>query len=389
MINFLYPTEDFDYSIYNRTEETFTPSLQNFYWSFEWLLNQVGIEYKNVISTDSPCYVKFNLNIPTEYTDLENIPEDIWKKISNDSNVYLLLYQATEATPFYYWKYRWNKLKDFLLTKNISANKIKYICGDVDAEENHIKNKDDYWSKICVLGIDIFEIMHLARHHQQSKDNYFSCLSEYLKKKNKKSFLNLNSRLRPNKQALIFYLKKYSYYNNALVSNLWDQTDQLIDEETFNRSYNFDQSNYKHFRKIVPIRREIDADCNNNQSSPTELYTQTNFSLVSETYTGSCVRFITEKTYKPILMGHPFLIHGTTGTLKYLKSRGYETFPELFDESYDDLIDTKDQLRSIITNLNNDFFLSPSIKEKIVYNQQHFLQQHSKRIILKKIKNFL
>jgi hypothetical protein len=389
MINFLYPTEDFDYSIYNRTEETFTPSLQNSYWSFEWILNQVGIEYKNIISTDSPCYVKFNLNIPTEYTDLENIPEDIWKKIANELNVYLLLYQATEATPFYYWKYRWDRLKEFLISKNIPYNKIKYICGDIDAKENHIKHRDDYWSGIGVLGIDIFEIMHLERHRQQSGINYVRSISEYLKTENKKKFLNLNNRIRPNKQALIFYLKKYGYYENGLVSNLWDGTDQIIDRETFDRAYNFDESKYEDFKKLVPVRNEIDSDSNDNQSSPIELYTTTNFSLVSETYTGSAVRFITEKTYKPILMGHPFLIHGTTRTLEYLRESGYETFPEIFNESYDSRESSKEQLKEIIFNLDNDFCFNKSIKEKLIYNQNHFLKQTSKKKIAEKIIKFL
>lgn len=389
MIRFLYPTGHFDYSIYNQSEDTFTSSKTNSCWSFEWILSQVGLCYKRLTACQKLCYVIFNLNLPTEFSDLQNIPEDIWKKISTESNVYLLLYQATEATPFYYWKYRWNKLRDFLISRNIPSSKIKYICGDIDAAENHLKHKDDYWSNINVLGLDVFEIIHLARHLSHSNNNYLNSISGYLKNKNKKSFLNLNNRMRPNKQALIFYLKKYRYYETNLVSNLWNDSSQLIDKEHFNSVYNFDQSNYEDFKNIVPVRREIDNDPDATQNSPEELYIQTNFSLVSETYTGSSIRFITEKTYKPILMGHPFLIYGNAGTIRYLKERGYETFPELFDESYDNLIDTKDQLRSIINNLNNDFFLSPIVKEKIIYNQQHFLQQHSKSILSEKIKNFL
>jgi hypothetical protein len=68
-----------------------------------------------------------------------------------------------------------------------------------------------------------------------------------------------------------------------------------------------------------------------------EWYDDTCFSFVSETQVQSTVgmRFITEKTYKPIAFYHPFVIMGMPGTLKSLKSQGFETFENLFDESYD------------------------------------------------------
>ena len=34
---------------------------------------------------------------------------------------------------------------------------------------------------------------------------------------------------------------------------------------------------------------------------------------------------------------HPMILLGCAYTLKHLRSRGFETFPEMFDESYDDI----------------------------------------------------
>jgi hypothetical protein len=45
--------------------------------------------------------------------------------------------------------------------------------------------------------------------------------------------------------------------------------------------------------------------------------------------------FITEKTFKPIALRHPFMVYGHSGTLSRLHELGFETFPEMFDESYD------------------------------------------------------
>ena len=391
MIHFLYPTNDFSFNIYNKTETTFSSSDTKDCWSMEWLLTQVEIPYKNITQeTSETCYVKFNLNFPTEYTDLDNIPDTTWKKIKNQHNVYLLLYQATEATPFYFWNYRWSILKDFLQCKNIPPQKVKFICGDVDATANHKINVDDYWSFVDVIGIDIFELVHNYRHYLDSKPTDIrKTLKGYLKQKTKKNFLCFNRRPRPNKQSLIFYLKKYNHFDKGLVSNLWEEEDKLISKEEF-EIYNFDNSDYNELTPLVPVRNEIqEGNFVANQSSPADLYKKSNFSLVSETFTGSTVRFITEKTYKPIMMGHPFLIHGTTGTLSYLQSLGYETFQNIFDETYDLEKDPKKQLEKIIKNLDCNFKLSALTIEKIKHNQNNFLKLNTRNRIKNQLEEFL
>jgi hypothetical protein len=44
---------------------------------------------------------------------------------------------------------------------------------------------------------------------------------------------------------------------------------------------------------------------------------------------------LTEKTFKPIAMGMPFVLSAPTGSLKYLKQYGFKTFDSVWDESYD------------------------------------------------------
>jgi len=48
---------------------------------------------------------------------------------------------------------------------------------------------------------------------------------------------------------------------------------------------------------------------------------------------------ITEKTFKPIVLQQPFLMVGGKGSLAYLRKYGFQTFNELWDESYDNLSD--------------------------------------------------
>lgn len=62
-------------------------------------------------------------------------------------------------------------------------------------------------------------------------------------------------------------------------------------------------------------------------------YQRTFVSLVAETLSDSI--FLSEKTYKPIAVGHPFILLGGPGHLAYLKSKGYKTFDQYWNEDYD------------------------------------------------------
>lgn len=63
--------------------------------------------------------------------------------------------------------------------------------------------------------------------------------------------------------------------------------------------------------------------------------------------------FITEKTFKPIAMQHPFIVYGNRGTLAVLKSWGFETFDNLWDESYDQVVGTQQRRMQVFDNLSN------------------------------------
>jgi hypothetical protein len=56
---------------------------------------------------------------------------------------------------------------------------------------------------------------------------------------------------------------------------------------------------------------------------------------VSETVFFGRRQHLTEKTFKPIAMGMPFVLSAPTGSLKYLKQYGFKTFDSVWDESYD------------------------------------------------------
>lgn len=77
-------------------------------------------------------------------------------------------------------------------------------------------------------------------------------------------------------------------------------------------------------------------------------YNRTAFSVVVESWMRSDAWFkhpefpnyrteVSEKIYKPMAYYHPQIVYGSEGTLRYLKRNGFETWDNLWDESYDNV----------------------------------------------------
>ena len=79
---------------------------------------------------------------------------------------------------------------------------------------------------------------------------------------------------------------------------------------------------------------------------------------------------------------------GLCGTLQELRNQGYETFPEMFDESYDSMVNPRKRMQAIIDNLEKWRMQTQqekrrvyqSVIPKIFRNYQHFLQENDVRI---------
>ena len=87
--------------------------------------------------------------------------------------------------------------------------------------------------------------------------------------------------------------------------------------------------------------------------------------LATETLVTNERMFFSEKIYKPIAIGIPFMVLGNPGTLSVLKALGYETFSKWFDEDYDLDYDIKDRIQIIVKNLKTYSDYTPNDLVKI------------------------
>lgn len=97
--------------------------------------------------------------------------------------------------------------------------------------------------------------------------------------------------------------------------------------------------------------------------------------------------FLTEKTYRTIMMKQPFILFSNPYALKYLKNDGYKTFSPFIDESYDNIENLADRQNAIINEvqrLNNmvesDFNeLMTNCREIAEYNYNNLMMRQSNK----------
>lgn len=118
--------------------------------------------------------------------------------------------------------------------------------------------------------------------------------------------------------------------------------------------------------------------------------------LVTETVATGRRHHLTEKTFKPIAMGMPFVIVGTQGSLKYLRSYGFKTFGNIWDESYDDEPDDQIRIEKIgkllkeLEDMGKDKeILFDTAKEIIQHNWDHFYNGGFEEILWQELLDML
>ena len=124
---------------------------------------------------------------------------------------------------------------------------------------------------------------------------------------------------------------------------------------------------------------------------PVDMFKESFFFLITETLFGNndlnCLQ-ITEKTYKALAYRIPFIVVGGYGTLEYIRSLGYRTFPHMFDESYDEIKDPAERMSAIVYELEKWKVLSIEQKREMYgksieclrHNYYHFKNSSTNRM---------
>jgi hypothetical protein len=253
---------------------------------------------------------------------------------------------------------------DFMKVKN-----IEFLIYDAGSPIVDYFKTTDYKSKNVI--------------YEQNVD-YSLPLENELNDKRNKYFLSLNRNSgRLHRPKLVLELINNNLFDKGLISLLKSNEFDKFSNERGNEIYK--QLIYNKYPFVVDFEDADFVSGMHNFFTNKSMWMDTYFSVVSETSASDDWCFITEKTVRPIIYYHPFIVWGNPGTLKVLKEYGFETFPEFFDESYDNIYDSKKRLSIIINNLNRLCKMSideihtlyQSIIPKLIHNRNLLISLHT------------
>ena len=119
-----------------------------------------------------------------------------------------------------------------------------------------------------------------------------------------------------------------------------------------------------------------DSDYIPNQSmllSPLPKLMESFVFVVTETCYWQDKTHLTEKIFKPIALQMPFILVGCVNNLAYLRSYGFKTFSDYWDESYDTIADPILRLKAIADILKSISDMSAAEQKAMLLNMQPIL----------------
>lgn len=173
-------------------------------------------------------------------------------------------------------------------------------------------------------------------------------------------FNSLNRAHRSHRSEHLYYLTKNNL-TGLISGGFWFDND--IDpprylDVNYSEYKNTLLSNYPKTVDVFDIKNDVPNLINN-----LDIYTSSQLTVVTEShFNQQGGLFITEKTFRPIIVGHPFIILGQAGLLDKLKTFGFITdFPGI-DQSYDNVED--DSLRFKLFHQTLTSWCSLDIQER-------------------------
>jgi len=108
-----------------------------------------------------------------------------------------------------------------------------------------------------------------------------------------------------------------------------------------------------------------------------EIYNQTYYSFICETFSNPSMACFTEKFAKPVIAQRPFVVFGSEYHLRAFRSLGFKTFHPIIDESYDEETNKDRRIDKIIQAMHELSSKDPrtvleSLRPVLEHNKKHF-----------------
>lgn len=342
-------------------------------------------------------------------TDFSNILSEKTKELFIQTNFKILVIDNKEGAYHHDYDFfkGFKRLYDSLNIK--SDNQIFYITNSSDILEKYrtylFHTKQESFMKVQNIEFLIYDagepiVSYFDTTNGKSKNviyeqgvEYSLPLPQEIGQFREKHFLSLNRNSgRLHRPKLVLEMIKQNVFDKGLISFL--QSDVFDEWAEKPENHEYKTLIKEKYPFVVDYKDERFVSGMHNFFTKKDMWMKTYFSIVSETSSSDKWCFITEKTVRPIIYYHPFIVWGNPGTLEVFQKYGFETFPEFFDESYDTIWNEENRLKSIMKSVKRlcDMpllelhELYKSIIPKLIHNREiltklYYEQTRNKTII--------
>lgn len=320
--------------------------------------------------------------------DLCTIYRDRIEELFKIKNVHIVIFGAAES-----YSINYDKINTEFFDMDLS--RFWYISGDLNIIEDIDTSNPN---SINITSLSIFE--HIYKLYTDEQHVKISYNTSYAFPR-EKEYIFYNGRRRLHRLALFSGLDQENLLKNSFHSLNTNTSD--FNEHWFVNNLRDHFTYIDRMWELIETRVMLDVDITDGgdqNSLVANHYPRAYYSIITETQCSTGTEnpkdldpnhlFITEKIWKVIANGHPFMVLGSFRTLEHLKNLGFETFPELFDESYDIEPDFNKRIEIIINNVRNihnmiksgDLSKFQAISHKLKHNQELFMRMncHQKMI---------
>lgn len=326
------------------------------------------------------------------------IPADILEKIKTDNQTYLYVCNTHESfldivEPLY---------QALVIESGIPARKI-YIANEAPDLHIAVRNYAD------ANGLEYMNVEWILEFEYSIswQANDLNLIGERIleHKHYDKRYLNFNRRWRLQRPTLVALLKAKGLLDKGYVSLAPSDDGRAWDDHMWRWIKDHHKNDEELTQLLLSVESEmplpplyLDTDelvSNRADFEDRSLYLYENslVSLVTETtfYHGwhpNESRFLSEKIFKPIAVGHPFIFMTVPKALECLKTLGYRTFHPYIDESYDDEFDNNLRLKKILKEVERISNMSDAEVSEFINNVRPICI-HNRKNIKSKSKPFI
>ena len=200
-------------------------------------------------------------------------------------------------------------------------------------------------------------------------------------------FFSFNNQYRESREKFIKDVLERNLWDKSLISAHFsidgvDEVPSFVDYRKKDIEYKSVQNNYSKDNTIFdfPHTRE------SVENLPISILRDTFFTVIMETYPksihgGPPTVCLTEKAYNYFSLC-PAVLIGNKGILKQMRKEGLKTFPDMFDESYDEISDYNERFNAAMNEVEKFCKLDYDVKmekylksfDNILHNQKIYLE---------------